>query len=76
MFSIFSLPGDCQASLLAMKRVVLVSSVSTMRRLFARGRAGLGEIDDGVEQAGLDLGGAPGKFDGDVDAAARRSSCG
>ena len=35
----------------------------------AKRRAGFGGIDNGVEQAGLDLGGAPGEFHGNVDVA-------
>ena len=40
-----------------------------MRRLLAfMDRAGLGDIDDGVEEAGFDFRSPPGKFDADLDA--------
>ena len=73
VFHLLALPGNrprlaCWPS----NRVVLVSSVSTMRRLLARSDEPVSvRFDDAVEQAGLDFGGAPGEFDGDVDALRR-----
>ena len=78
MFSIFSrFQGISQAFRLAIKRIVLLSIVSMMRRLFAR-------MEEPVSvrstmpssNAGLDFRGAPGEFDGDVHAALLRNTGG